>query len=169
MSSFDCHLSSPLFDKHILPSPVALNQLAGYQKQIFSSKEQCPAAGGPFLKLPRSVHPGRRNWVHNQLLAGSNNFLLKISPFTQGQKTGSSQVGQFHLLLSQGRLACNKEGQFIIFEKEIIKVRMQFFILLAQEEQVLGPAELLDQVLGLAFMKKQVDLRMPAHKVGLRP
>ncbi|EGD26366.1 hypothetical protein HMPREF5505_1980 [Lactobacillus delbrueckii subsp. lactis DSM 20072] len=103
-------------------------------------------------------------------MAGSNNFLLEISPFTQGQKTGSSQVGQFHLLLfSQGRLACNKEGQFIIFEKEIIKVRMQFFILLAQEEQVLGPAELLGQVLGLAFMKKQVDLRMPAHKGGLRP
>ena len=46
---------------------------------------------------------------------------------------------------------------------------MQFFILLAQEEQVLGPAELLGQVLGLAFMKKQVDLRMPAHKGGLRP
>ncbi|MCS8607376.1 hypothetical protein EFE22_08535, partial [Lactobacillus delbrueckii subsp. lactis] len=81
-----------------------------------------------------------------------------------------SMALQFHLLLfSQGRLACNKEGQFIIFEKEIIKVRMQFFILLAQEEQVLGPAELLGQVLGLAFMKKQVDLRMPAHKGGLRP
>lgn len=46
---------------------------------------------------------------------------------------------------------------------------MQFFILLAQEEQILGPAELLGQVLGLAFMKKQVDLRMPAHKGGLRP